>query len=248
MSSQLILEGKKYTPATLVGERFGYTKEYILLLIKQGKIDGKKIGHKWYAHIPSADHHFKTAARLREVRRKEISESRKAELHAHTKARKTATPKKHTARTILVEVLAVLILALSLGTAGYMSTSTPTQTAATTQADHGFFGSLALALYRFIAGEETTIVVTTTHTTPTMEEAAVSAHIGTTTHTSLIVAPDELFTATTVEAVQDSFSDPVSVSVDPENPNTGIITPEFKEGNGEEYRFLMVPVTEAHGS
>ncbi len=92
MSSQLILEGKKYTPATLVGERFGYTKEYILLLIKQGKIDGKKIGHKWYAHIPSADHHFKTAARLREVRRKEISESRKAELHAHTKARKVAAP------------------------------------------------------------------------------------------------------------------------------------------------------------
>ena len=76
-----------------------------------------------------------------------------------------------------------------------------------------------------------------------MQGASVSTRIGTTTVTSFVVAPDELFTSTTIDSIRDSFSDQVEVTIDPNNPDTGIITPEFKEGKGEPYRFLMVPVT-----
>jgi hypothetical protein len=43
-------------------------------------------------------------------------------------------------------------------------------------------------------------------------------------------------------SIQGSFSDEVSVSIDPHNPDTGIIIPHFKDTDGEEYRYLIVPV------
>ncbi len=69
-----------YLPATEVGRNFGYTKDYILMLIKQGKIDGVKIKNKWHADQKSARVFFENAKIEREQRRKRLSASRKAEL------------------------------------------------------------------------------------------------------------------------------------------------------------------------
>jgi hypothetical protein len=249
MTSVLTIEGKEYVPATTAGQHFGYTKDYILLLIKQGHIDGQKIGNKWYVNIPSAEKHFRVARAKREVRKKQISLERKAELKAHTQVRKQVQKRtKRNTRPVLafVEVLAVIVIAFSVGTAGYVGVQT--QQANVTGDVSGFFGGIARSLYAFFNPSHTVTIDTITPSqvvSVPMEEMAVSAHVATTTYTSLVVAPDELFTATTVESIQDSFSDPVEVSIDPENPNTGIITPVFKESNGKAYRFLMVPVTEA---
>jgi hypothetical protein len=131
----------------------------------------------------------------------------------------------------------------SIGTIGSVTVSSQQASA---HDSVGFFENIARMFYAFIEPSRSEIVEVS-HVTPAtvpMEETAVSTHVGTTTYTSIVVAPEELFTTTTIESIQDSFSDPVKVSVDPENPNTGIITPVFKEGKqGENYRFLMVPVT-----
>ena len=64
----------------------------------------------------------------------------------------------------------------------------------------------------------------------------------------IVVAPVENFSATAVDSVRDSFSDEVEVTVDPENADTGIVVPKFKDTRGEPYRFLMVPVNQKDGS
>lgn len=214
MTNVLIVDGKEFVPATLAGKHFGYTKDYLLMLIKGGKIDGQKIGHKWYVHIPSAEEHFRRAEKERVVWRKVFSLERKAELRksVHIKT-------SHGHHTALVETLVIVIIGLSLGVTGYVGSDIQRASV------HGentqqFLGELALSLY--------------TAVTPVEEQAT----------PALIVAPADTFTEDRVSEIQDSFSDPVIVSVDSENSDTGIITPIFKDGErGSEYRFLMVPVT-----
>lgn len=248
MTSVLTIEGKEYVPATIAGKHFGYTKDYILLLTKQGHIDGQKIGNKWYVNIPSAEKYFNTARIKQEVRKKSISQERKAELKKYTQVR-TQTKKSSSYRVVGIEAIVVVVLALSIGATGYLGIAP--QQAMVHEGAYGFFENIAQSIYAFFSPKsETTVTVREASSalhengSTTMEDESLSVSVGTTTHTSIIVAPDEVFTATTVEAIQDSFSDPVEVSVDPKNPQTGIITPVFKEKKGENYRFLMVPVTE----
>lgn len=167
---------------------------------------------------------FKTSELVREARRKAISEARKTELKIHTRTR--AKSHSHVA---LVETLAIVVIGLAIGATGYLGTvATPS---AAIQGNYSFLEQLAVSVYRFVSPETSVVVHTNTQPkNPSLEATAVSAQIATTTYTSLVVAPDELFTATSVESIQESFSDPVTVSIDPENPQTGIITPIFKEG------------------
>lgn len=262
MSSILTIEGKEYTPATIAGRHLGYTKDYLLMLIKGGKIDGKKIGHKWFVYLPSAEEYFVVAKQEQEARRKKLSEERKAELRTFAEvlpasqsstAKSVKTPRRKIsfsphAKVALLETLVIVFLGVSVGSLGYVGTVGAT--ASVHQGGFGFFKGLAVTVYEFFtpAHEEEmrTIVAAKSAENPLVaDDSGVIAHVGTTTHTSLVVGPDELFTATTIESVQDSFSDEVHVSVDPENQNTGVITPVFKDGEGEEYRFLMVPVNAA---
>ena len=234
MTSVLTIDGKEYVPATIAGKKFGYTKDYLLLRIKQGFIEGQKIGNKWYVHLPSAEGYFKNAKDEQLARRRSLSIERREEIKKHEQ-----TKKLHGRHTALAETLVIVVIGLSVGATGYLGTAGNTQQASVHES---FFASLAKSLYSFISPqtEVVHIAVSAPTTTPVN---AISACVATTTHTSLIVAPDELFTATTVDEIRDSFSDPVSVSVDPENPDTGIITPVFKnEREGDNYRFLLVPV------
>jgi hypothetical protein len=228
MSTVLNIEGKEYQTATIAGKRFGYTKDYLLLLIKNGKIDGKKIGNKWYVHEPSADLFFKQAARVREVRKKQISLLRKSELQKFENLQQKHVQRNHSA---LIETFGILIIGLSLGVTGYLGTTAPQQAALGTEA--GFFESLALSVYRFFLGDEQNVLVGS-------ENISLPPRAP---HTALIVAPEESFSTSSLAAIENSFSDPVKVSLDPENKNTGIITPVFDNTEGDEYRFLMVPVT-----
>ena len=251
MTSVLTIDGKEYVPATVAGKHFGYTKDYLLMLIKQGHIEGQKIWNKWYVNIPSAEKHFRVAREKREVRRKEISLERKAELRVHARLHTSQkkSSKKSSYTNAPLKILAVLVVTLFLSASATSVVGIHAQQASLRESTYGFFEGIARSLFSFFSPEPTVHVIERTElpsiSSTTIEEESLSASVvGTTTHTSIIVAPDEVFTATTVEAIQDSFSDPVKVSVDSENPNTGIITPVFKDGkHGEDYRFLMVPVT-----
>ncbi len=237
MSESLTIEGNKFSPAALVGKRFGYTGTYMLMLAKEGKIDGQKIGNKWYISVSSAEQFFTDVKRAREARNEEVSRKRKAELRAHENMRKTT----HGHRA-LVETLAILIIGLTLGSVGYLGATTASnQVANVSGAGSSFFERLAVAFYRVISPLDAT-VPSEPASNGASPEPSVSMTVGTTTRTSLVIAPDEIMTTTTIETVRDSLSDDVSVSLDPRNPDTGVIVPHFKNKDGEAYRFLLVPL------
>jgi hypothetical protein len=241
MTNLLNVEGKEYTAAMVAAKQFGYTKDYLLLLIKDGKIDGRKVGNKWYVHVPTAETFFKNAVERRKERRKQISLERKSELKSHTRIRFTGNH-----RTAVLETLAIVIIGLSLGVTGYIGTTTQ-QTAYVGEEAVNFLERFAVSLYTFVYPDREEAVRLSAEPRE-FEESTPTTQTPTSEETSFIVAPEDSFSADSAEEIQDSFSDPVEISVDPENPNTGIIVPRFKSGDGEAYRFLMVPVTAEEGT
>ncbi|HEU4677529.1 MAG TPA: hypothetical protein VFS75_02315 [Candidatus Paceibacterota bacterium] len=239
MSNLLNVEGKEFTTATAAAKQLGYTKDYLLLLIKDGKVEGRKIGNKWFVHVPSAERFFRQAAISKVVRRRRISLERKSELERHVRARVGGSHK-----AAVLETLAILIIGLSLGATGYLGSVSETASAGSSLA---FLERLAISFHGLFAPEEvrtdfgnTDIAVpTTTATTSVATERPSPA---------MIVAPAESFTEDSVDALKESFSDEVNVTVDPNDSHTGIIVPVFKSGPGEPYRFLLVPMASASSS
>jgi hypothetical protein len=244
MSQKLLIGDHEYIPAGDVGRHFGYTRDYILTLTREGKIEGQKVGHRWYVNLASATAFFEAAKVEREARRQFVSEVRKAELKSFEKEK--TFPRRTTA---LAETCAILVLGLLVGTSGYLGT-TARQEASLVSASDSFLKVLALSVYDLFSEEEIFLV---TGSDAYKEEVVTEAEaaqpvsqsvslVSTTTHTSLVIGPDQVLTTTTVETIRESFSDEISVSMDPHNPDTGMIVPLFKNSEGETYRFLMVPV------
>ncbi len=226
MSSTLIIEGKEYTPATHAGKYFEYTKDYLLMLIKQGKIEGKKVGHRWYVFMPSAQQFFNDAKRERAVRRETMSTLRKVELKEHTHAR---TKNYH--HTAVVETCAIVVIGLALGVTGYFTTVEKSTNFSSTNG-YGVLEELALSLYTLVGGEETQRA----QVVETNIESSIPSQKG------IVVFPESKDSNETIASIQESFSDPVTVTQDSENPGTGIVIPHFKDRDGAPYRFLLVPV------
>lgn len=242
MSSSITFDEKEFAPATFAGKQFGYSKDYLLLLIKNGKIEGKKVGNKWYVNLPSAEAFFERAEKEKIQKRRQLSIERKLELEEHSAPKKDVYKK-----TALLETLVIVIIGLSVGATGYLGTSS--QVGSVSESDTSFFENLAVSLYRFISGNEETVIVNTTSTEGDLSVSATSTQVEKDdAQSSLVVAPIENFSATAVDSVRDSFSDEVEVTVDPENADTGIVVPKFKDTRGEPYRFLMVPVNQGTGS
>jgi len=257
MSQTLSINGIEFVPAGAAGKHFGYSRDYMLTLAREGKIDGQKIGHRWYINIASGEKFFSEAKIVREERKQQISYERKVELKSHEVVRSRTSR-----RPFLLETAAVIAISLLIGATGYIGVNPQTeQQALAVEGDVSFFKQLAISLFNFISPSDTTVVTTVQTTKVALEEntgedisqkintAAVSN--GTTTFTSLVVAPDQVLTTTTINSIRASFSDDVSVSIDPHNPDTGIIIPHFKDvdgkkNDGEAYRYLIVPVTEGN--
>ncbi len=249
MQDTLTFNGKKYVTATTAGKHFGYSKEYVLMLIKAGKIEGEKVKHKWFVEVTSAEFYFAYAKQDREERLRKLSEIRKLELENRS-AQISKSPSAsffsvgRQARVALLETLVIVILGISIGSLGYVGVTTPV--ASVTSSDYGFFEELALSVYNFVYSfnsESRDEILSLSHPLNNNSHSVLHG-VGTTTHTSFAISPNDLFTLTTtsINSITESFSDEVSVSLDPDNLNTAVITPQFRDGTGEEYRFIMVPV------
>ncbi len=234
MSSILQIEGNEYHPATVAAKHFGYTKEYLLMLAKQGKVDGRKVANKWYIRLSSAEKYFTEARDTQEERRRAVSEARKRELQernmhrTHSRVRALRINRRTLA---LAETAAVLVIGLTIGVAGYMGTEVGRQQQASLASATNLIDALALSLYRTVVPEPArTQPPTTTH-----DESS-------TTHVVSDVPWTGSVVHSPVQAVQDSFSDTVTVTFDEANPSIAVVTPSFKTGEGDTYRFLLTPV------
>lgn len=251
MSQTITIDGVAYVPAVEAGRHFGYTKIYILNLVKQGDIVGKKIGQKWYVNLASGERYFTNAhARRREqletMRREGQARVRKYE---HTRA-------SHHKRTAVLHTLLILIIGLSIGATGYLGTVS-IERASATESNTNIFEQLARSLYAFISGNREPVAIGTTSvdvTDTVLGGMAINDREAGVTTTSgpraralgqsegVIIAPESALTAESINALRDSFADSVTITIDPNIPDTGTIVPHFKSSDGEAYRFLMVPV------
>jgi hypothetical protein len=250
MSQSLTINDREYIPAGDVGKHFGYTRDYILTLTREKKIDGQKIGHRWYVNLESAEKFFELAKVEREARRQEVSTIRKAELKSYT----PSVQKTSRESNALVETFAIAFIGILIGVTGYVGTSVQQQ-ALLGDSDFSFLKTLAISFYDLVSPSPAVVVSEPsessvansfgdTAATPSIENpVAYDDLVATTTYTSLVVGSDQVLTTTTIQTIRESFSDDVSVSVDPHNPDSGVIIPHFKNKDGNEYRFLMVPVT-----
>jgi hypothetical protein len=241
MSELLSISDTTYIPSSVAGKRFGYTKEYILMLVREGKIAGQKIGNKWFIDPESAATFFKNSSEVKKTRSEMIRKIRRAELAQHTQV---STVGHH--RVALVETFAILLIGLAIGTTGYFG-STAAQPAAVAQSDTSFLERLALKIYSFVSPREESRVTEVVENANTenqvvSETPAALPHESQENSVSIVIAPADTFTASSIDSIKDSLSDEVTVSPDPANPDTGIITPHFKNGDGEAYRYLLVPV------
>ncbi len=249
MSELLSISDTTYIPSSVAGKRFGYTKEYILMLVREGKIAGQKIGNKWFIDPESAAAFFKNSSEVKKTRSEMIRKVRRAELAQHTQV---STVGHH--RAALVETFAILLIGLAIGTTGYFG-STAAQPAAVAQTDTSFLERLALKIYSFVSPrEESRVTVTTTTPQPVVQEntnidkpvvsemPAAVAPSPQQDDVSIVIAPADTFTAASIDSIKDSLSDDVTITPDVVNPDTGIITPHFKNSDGEAYRYLLVPV------
>ncbi len=226
MSDILQINGAEYHPAPVAAKQLGYTKEYLLMFAKQGKIKGQKISNRWYIHIPSVEQFFSEVQHERKDRRQEISLERKRELQSHTEDRVAhAERTKRIARrsVAVLETLTIVVIGFMIGTTSYVGVQTSQQMAASSASD--FVDSVALSFYRFVVGESHTEKFSLVE--PDVQPD--SAWSG-----SFVYSP--------VYAVQDSFSDPVTVSFDEQNPSVTVVTPVFRDSKGDSHRFLLTPV------
>ena len=254
MSHTLTIDGTIYISALQAGERFGYTKDYMLLLARGEKIKGRKVGHKWYVDPVSVENFLKNASEVRDKRHIEIRAERKSELRSHDVLKK----KTHT-YSALLQTLVILIIGLSMGSLGFLGEKN-NNLAQASGTDVSLFERMARALYSVISfrdetveskiavavGENTTEDFSTSlqegHSEMTTDKKELSTKRTIGNEASLVVVPESEIGSTTLEEIRDSFSDPVVIHVDSENSDTGIIIPHFKDTDGEAYRYLMVPV------
>lgn len=249
MSESLSISGIKYIPAAQAGKRFGYTKEYILLLAREGKITAERVGRRWYVEPTSIETFFKRAHEVRKVRSESIRKVRKAELAHHEFSRNRGHHK-----TALLQTLAILVIGLAVGATGYLGT-TVTQTASVQEAGSSFFERLAVALYTFVVPQEsiTTESVQLVNSASSQDQndsaattsVALSAPVDAETAASfsaLVVAPEAELSSSTIASIRGAFSDEVSITIDEGSADTGIVVPRFKSRDGEAYRFLLAPI------
>jgi hypothetical protein len=239
MSQTLTVSGSEFIPASEAGKRFGYTREYILLLAREGKISAQKVGSRWFVDPHSVAHFCETTKAVQIVRRERLRRERKAELVE----RQAVDTTRHRNLAVL-ETLVIVGLGSVVGLLGFLTT---TQNLATTTVAFERWSTwerVAVALYELVSPRSVVVThsipVPSTPVLPAQTDAIDSALAP--TPVGMVVAPAQTFSTTSVESIRASFSDPVSVAFDPSRPDTGIITPHFRGRTGESYRFLIVPV------
>lgn len=237
----------------------GYTSDYIARLAREGKIISRREGIQWFVELGSLEMFLKAVERAREERKGQLREERRKEREHHEATATVAgapavvTPREHTVHDV-VDV--------SFGNeyaADHDSLARSTRTHALTAMS--LTAGVAVAILVTFSGQITPIAE---RSTASLLESFISAtrfawsfafpwktelagapekHAGGMffEERGIVALPPGSKDAETIQRVRESFSDDVVVRLD-EDRTTGTIVPVFKEGPGDEYQFVIVPM------
>lgn len=265
MSVSVHLNGIIYLSSKEAGRLSGYTSDYVSRLAREGKVAATRVGTQWFVEPKSLDGFLQNAEKAKEERKNILRDERLKERHNSE-----------------AEVHSELIQKKSLS--GFISTSSPSQTLASVNAQFdnshahrtallaltsgiavaclfvilpasprpvvsgASLGNISVSVVEGIsefaaASFKSFFAFFTAPTTPlaTIEPAQVNAEPR--TQNGIVVLPPSA-TSSAIAEVKDSFSDMVDVKLDSSGVS-GTITPVFSDGKGDEYRFVMVPISQS---
>lgn len=259
MSELLSINGTNFISASDAGKICKYTSDYITKLAREGKVAATRVGRQWYVTPDSLETFVKNNEVQKKIRSAKISAERKKEQHAFALQVMASSQNDqdhfsslvepaHNKFVALQQTVAILILGASLGVGGFFasSVSIPIYQQDASIVDAGFLSleRLAVTLYRFISPSEEEYYVESPENEESGTASGVAPEKQIPSNNSIVIAPSDVLTRDRVAEVRDSLSDEVEVTVDPEDPDTGLIVPVFRDRKGDEYRFLLMPINQ----
>lgn len=261
MSSSIQFGGKNYLSSKEAGLISGYTNDYVSRLAREEKIDARRVGTQWFVEPKSLDAFLQFAQKAREARKEMLRAERKKE---RTNFLLPGTPifapavlmptiasvrpfdfslhQSVAHQTALSAVLSgVAIAALFVLLPPTISGQNVASLSSALYRLESFANSDALLPHfslsgiggvlsqRFFGGLFATTEVPHATSQPVQNDLE-----------GVVVMPSTT-PEKTLASVRNSFSDNVEVTLD-KGGRSGVIKPVFKEGVGNTYRFVMVPL------
>jgi hypothetical protein len=219
------------------GRLFGYTNDYIARLAREKKIIGSQHGRQWYVDPQSVELFIKKAEEAKRQQAEKVSKERRQEREVfigNVQVSTVSIPRKMvppTRASALARAGLVLAAGVLVGAVVFNTTQHSPSREALSAGVFSALRAFATELYGMGGGKR----VEEEPQVPPAEPLKGPLSHGV---EGMIVTPVEAAASGTVAQ---SFSDDVTVTYD-EVGSGGVITPHFKSGDGEGYRFLMVPL------
>lgn len=245
------IDGKKYLSARSASKLVGYSSDYVTRLARQGKIDAERIENQWFVEPESLKLFTLNAEAEKRNRKEKLREERLSERseslrHANEEvliSQMNSARNSSIAQTAILT--ACLFLLLNIFWFSYESKLNTT----------ALFGGLSeigsllsdaviepipefvsqVASFAFVQDLERN-----SDLPETLQVEQDSSGSDQSDFQGIVLFGEEEGDDEYIENVRESFSDEVQVDFDSED--SGVITPVFKERDGESYRFLLVPV------
>lgn len=249
MSNGITINGKQFIPARKAGEFVSYGSDYISKLAREGKIEGSRVGSRWYVNLDSLLAFVETTKKEKELRAEKIRAERKLEQTVHRQVVVHTDARKSLA---VLQTLVIAVIGLSVGVAGFAVRVPSTPVASVIESEQfSLVDRLALFVYEFFTPHTEMVIVehqvVVEGGDPHLEqveqqdEMSIVGSVSEDKRALFVVPPDETEEAF-IASVKEQFSDEVDVTVD-ESGTRGEIVPIFRERRGETYRFVTVPMT-----
>lgn len=245
MSSSSHIKNSELISSRDAARFFGYTPDYVSRLARQGKINAERLGHQWFIDLGSLKRFVENTNSSQRERMYDLSTIRKMERKhsvsnhvAHSKVVEISNKYSDEISALLqagAVVFSGFLLAVffSVPSAHVLSALEKVHFALVLNLKYTAYGTYH-AIDQTEKVENAASIIGVEEITPTREAEVKS--------TEGVVIFEKNKDESILENAEASFSDPVDVTFDSQDPNVGIITPRFENGGSDQYRFLIVPV------
>lgn len=265
MSYSVEIQGKEYFAAAAIAKEVGYTPDYITKLAREQKIKATRVGRQWFVDPGSLREFVNTIRVQKAARNKALRRERRTELSGHRSQKnvpsrisimceRVGCVQIHAPRLrALMQTGAIALSGIVLGVVMYGTDASSLTTKGQYALDVSESG--ARQFYEAVSEVSDSLAALSIGSFQFSIEDFFAAPLAginrlfgmvsgddRTESPGVVVVPANEYTDSDLDAVRASFSDEVEVAFDPHNPDTGMVTPIFRERKGEAYRFLMVPV------
>lgn len=242
---------EKFLPAKEVAELVGYTPDYVSRLAREGKVAAERRSRGWFVDPESVKLFLLTAEKKKRSRNDQIRDERlreRARFHNEVAEAEMSTAITQTQSHALLQTVAVSLCLFIAASLVWFSVEENVRIA---RIAAGADEVVVMLKDRILSPIPAVIsqVASYAFITQTQVHDEVGGASMVTSDTAdsrssdfqgVILVNGDTATQERIDELKESFSDEVRVEF--ENDETGLITPVFREVDGDSFRFLLVPV------